>query len=55
MIVDELPTKEIFPPPPPLVFMVTEPVKATGPVIEIAPFVVVVILPPIEIVPVPLL
>ena len=51
MMVLELPTKEILPPPPPLVSMVTEPVKATGPVIEMAPFVVVVMLPPIEIVP----
>jgi len=46
-----LPEKEIPPPPAALVFMDTAPDKVTGPVTEIAPFPVVVILLPIEIAP----
>ena len=49
-IVLVLPTNEIFFPPA-LVFIATAPIKLTGPVIEIAPVLVVVILLPIEIVP----
>jgi len=51
LIVLVLPTKEIAAPPPALVFIDTAPDKVTGPVTEIAPFPVVVILLPIEIAP----